>query len=326
MTRRVPRPLTLIAGVSLTLLAAIAGALLIDLPIDGRDEILWRIRVPRVCLGLLAGAALAVSGMAFQAMFRNALATPYTLGVSSGASLGAALYMRAAFRFEVAGLDGVSLAALGGAVLSTMLVYGLTRLGRAFSTATLLLAGVATSFSFTSLILLTQYTSDVTTSFRVGRWLMGGLEVVGFEPVWQVLPFAIVGLVAVSVLPREMDLLVVGEDLAATRGVSVEQVKRLLFFAVSIMVGGVTAVCGPIGFVGLIVPHIGRLLVGGHHRFLTPFSVLGGAAFLVACDTVARVAIAPVEVPVGSITALVGGPFFLTLLLWGRASRGFETS
>jgi iron complex transport system permease protein len=323
---RAPRPKIWLAGVSAALLAAIAAALVIDLPMEGRQEILWRIRVPRVCLGLAAGAALATSGMAFQAMFRNALATPYTLGVSSGASLGAALYMRAALRLDAAGIDGVSLAALGGAVVSTMLVYGLTRLSRAFSTATLLLAGVATSFSFTSLILLTQYTSDVTTSFRVGRWLMGGLEVVGFEPVWQVLPFAVFGLVAVTVLTREMDLLLVGEDLAATRGVPVEHVKRLLFFAVSIMVGGVTAVCGPIGFVGLIVPHIGRLLVGGHHRFLAPFSILGGAAFLVTCDTAARVAIAPVDVPVGSITALVGGPFFLTLLLWGRANRGFETS
>ena len=326
MTCHAPRSLMWLAGVSAAVLAAIAAALLIDLPMEGRQEILWRIRVPRVCLGLAAGAALAASGMAFQAMFRNALATPYTLGVSSGASLGAALYMRAALRLDAAGIDGVSLAALAGAVLSTMLVYGLTRLSRAFSTATLLLAGVATSFSFTSLILLTQYTSDVTTAFRVGRWLMGGLEVVGFEPVWQVLPFAAVGLIVVTVLTRELDLLVVGEDLAATRGVSVEHVKRLLFFAVSLMVGGVTAVCGPIGFVGLIVPHIGRLLVGGHHRFLAPFSILGGAIFLVTCDTVARVAIAPVEVPVGSITALVGGPFFLTLLLWGRANRGFETS
>jgi iron complex transport system permease protein len=317
---------TWLTGVAAALLAAIAAALLIDLPMEGRQEILWRIRVPRVCLGLVAGAALAASGMAFQAMFRNALATPYTLGVSSGASLGAALYMRAALRLDAAGIDGVSLAALGGAGISTLLVYGLTRLSRAFSTATLLLAGVATSFSFTSLILLTQYTSDVTTAFRVGRWLMGGLEVVGFEPVWQVLPFAAVGLIVVTVLTREMDLLVVGEDLAATRGVSVEHVKRLLFFAVSLMVGGVTAVCGPVGFVGLIVPHIGRLLVGGHHRFLAPFSILGGATFLVTCDTIARVAIAPVEVPVGSITALVGGPFFLTLLLWGRANRSFETS
>lgn len=325
MTLHVPRAL-LLAGVSLALAAAIAGALLIDLPVEGRHEILWRIRVPRVCLGLLAGAGLAASGMTFQAMFRNALATPYTLGVSSGASLAAALYMRAAFRIDAAGLDGVSLAAFCGAVFATMLVYGLTRLGLGFSTTTLLLAGVATSFSFTSLILLTQYTSDVTTSFRVGRWLMGGLEVVGFEPVWQVLPFAVAGLVVVSILAREMDLLVIGEDLAATRGVSVEQVKRLLFFAVSIMVGGITAVCGPIGFVGLIVPHVGRLLVGGHHRFLAPFSVIGGAAFLVICDTVARAALAPVEIPVGSITALVGGPFFLTLLLWGRATRGFDAS
>lgn len=326
MTHHSLRSLTWLGGVSVTLLAAIGAALLMDLPIEGRQEILWRIRVPRVCLGLVAGAALAASGMAFQAMFRNALATPYTLGVSSGAALGAALYMRAARRLDAAGIDGVSLAALAGALLSTTLVYGLTRLSRAFSTATLLLAGVATSFSFTSLILLTQYTSDVTTAFRVGRWLMGGLEVVGFEPVWQVLPFAVIGLIVVTVLTREMDLLVVGEDLAATRGVSVEHVKRLLFFAVSLMVGGVTAVCGPIGFVGLIVPHIGRLLVGGHHRFLAPFSILGGATFLVTCDTVARMVIAPVEVPVGSITALVGGPFFLTLLLWGRANRSFETS
>lgn len=325
-TPRASSLLPLLAGVWLALVVAIAGALFIDLPVQGRHEILWRIRVPRVCLGLLAGAGLAASGMAFQAMFRNALATPYTLGVSSGASLAAAFYMRAAFRFDAAGFDGVSLAALGGALLSTMLVYGLTRLGRGFSTATLLLAGVATSFSFTSLILLTQYTSDVTTSFRVGRWLMGGLETVGFDPVWQVLPFAVVGLVTVWALAREMDLLVIGEDLAATRGVPVEQVKRLLFFAVSIMVGGITAVCGPIGFVGLIVPHVGRLLAGGHHRFLTPFSALGGAAFLVTCDTVARVALAPVEIPVGSITALVGGPFFLTLLLWGGGRRGFGTS
>jgi len=323
-TPQVRRSPGLLAVVSLALATGIAGALTIDLPIEGRHEILWRIRVPRVCLGLLAGGALAASGMAFQAMFRNPLATPYTLGVSSGASLAAALYMRAAFRIDVFGLNGVSLAAFGGAVLSTLLVYGLARLGRGFSTPTLLLAGVATSFFFTSLIVLAQYTSDVTTSFRVGRWLMGGLEVVGFEPVWQVLPFAVPGLVAVSALARELDLLVVGDDLAAARGMSVEQVRRLLFFAVSIMVGGVTAVCGPIGFVGLIVPHVGRLLVGGEHRILAPFSVLGGAAFLVTCDTVARVALAPVEVPVGSITALVGGPFFLALLLRGRAGRGFD--
>ena len=313
-----------LVGVSLVAIAAIWCALAIGLSLEGRQEILWRIRLPRVCLGFLSGAALAVSGMAFQALFRNALATPHTLGVSSGAALGAALYMRSMLRFSVGGVPGVSLAALAGAALSTTLVYALTRLARGFSTATLLLAGVAMSFSFTSLILLTQYTSDVTTAFRVGRWLMGGLEVVGFEPVWQVLPFAGLGLIGVCALSREMDLLLIGEDLAATRGLSVDHIKKILFVSVSVMVGGVTAVCGPIGFVGLIVPHVGRLLVGPHHRHLAPFAVLGGGAFLVACDAIGRTAIAPLEIPVGSITALVGGPFFLTLLVCGRATRGFE--
>jgi iron complex transport system permease protein len=311
-------------GVALVTVGALAGALLFNLPSESWQEIMWRIRLPRVCLGFLSGAALAASGMTFQAVFRNALATPYTLGVSSGASLGAALYMRSTLRFSAVGISGVSLAALVGAVLSTALVYALTRLGRGFSTTTLLLAGVATSFSLTSVILLTQYMSDVTTAFRVGRWLMGGLEVVGFEPVWQVLPFVGIGVLGVCVLGRELDLLLVGEDLAATRGVSVERLKKVLFFAVSIMVGGVTAVCGPIGFVGLIVPHIGRLLVGPHHRHLAPFSLLGGGAFLVTCDAIGRTVLAPVEIPVGSITALVGGPFFLTLLLWGRSTRGFD--
>jgi iron complex transport system permease protein len=313
------RPFVLLAAGAFAI-AVLTSALSMGLAPESRHEVFWRIRLPRVCLGFLAGGALAVSGMAFQAMFRNALA-PYTLGVSSGASFGAALYMRAALRFSVMGLSGVSLAALMGAVLSTALVYGLTRVARGFSTATLLLAGVAVSFSFTSLILLTQYMSDVTTSFRVGRWLMGGLEVVGFAPVWQVLPLIAPGLVAACLVSREMDLLLLGEDVAAARGVSVEHVKRLLFFAVSLMVGGVTAVCGPIGFVGLIVPHVGRLLVGSHHRHLAAFSILAGGAFLVGCDLVGRMVVAPIEIPVGSITALVGGPFFLALLVWGRGGR-----
>ena len=284
-------------------------------------EIFWRVRLPRVCLGCLTGAALAASGMTFQALFRNPLATPYTLGVSSGASLGAALYIRSGMSLSLAGIPGLSAAALLGAAASMMLLYGLARAGRGFSTATLLLAGVAVSFSLTSLILFTQYMGDVTTAFRVGRWLMGGLEVVGFDPVWQVLPFVGTGLLTVFVLIRELDLLLIGEDIAAARGVSVERIKTLLFLAVSVMVGGVVAVCGPIGFVGLVVPHIGRLLIGSSHRHLAPFSVLAGGAFLVTCDTVGRTAMAPVEIPVGIITALLGGPFFLALLLRGRSER-----
>jgi iron complex transport system permease protein len=320
------RPLYLAALAVLALGTCVAALLIGYLPVDwaaawrgeGADgQILWRVRLPRVCLGFLAGASLSVSGMAFQALFRNPLATPFTLGVSSGASLGAALYVKAGFSAGFLGLPGQSIAALLGAGLSIGLVYGFTRAGRGFSTATLLLAGVAVSFFFSSLILFVQYIGDLTTSFRISRWLMGGLEIVGFEAVRQTLPFAGFGLAAVLVLSRELDLFSVGEDLAAARGVSVPAVKKFLFFAASLMVGGVVAVCGPIGFVGLIVPHIGRLLVGPRHRELAPFALFAGGAFLVACDTLGRRLIAPTEIPVGIITSLIGGPFFLVLLVRG---------
>jgi iron complex transport system permease protein len=257
--------------------------------------------------------------MAFQALFRNALATPFTLGVSSGASLGAALYVIAGFSAAPAGVSGQSLAAMIGALLAIVLVYGLTRAARDFTSSTLLLAGVAVSFLLTSLLSALAYVGDVSAHLRIGRWLLGGLEVVGFAVVRQLLPFAALGLAGVVLLRRELDLLLLGDDVAAARGVPVGRIKKLLFLGVSLMVGGVVAACGPIGFVGLIVPHVGRRLVGAGHARLAPFCVLGGGAFLVLCDTVGRTALAPVEIPVGLVTSLLGGPFFLALLVRGRA-------
>jgi cobalamin transport system permease protein len=285
---------------------------------DIESRIVMEVRLPRVSLGFLVGAALATAGMAFQALFRNALATPYTLGVSAGASLGAAIYVSTGMTASLAGIPGHAFAALAGAVSSIVLVYAIARATGGLSSA-LLLAGVAVSFLFTSVIVAIQYVGDVTTSFRIGRWLLGGLEVVGFVPVVQVLPFAVVGIAILLTIPRELDLLVVGEESAAARGVSVGTVKTLVFAAASLMVGGVVATCGPIGFVGLVVPHIGRLLVGPGHRTLGPFSVLAGGTFLVACDAVGRTVVAPVEIPVGIITALIGGPFFLAMLVQGHA-------
>jgi iron complex transport system permease protein len=313
-------------GIGLLAAGILAVAIFWDVPGDGPvgRVILWRIRLPRACLGFLAGASLAASGMAFQSLFRNPLATPFTLGVSSGASLGAALYVRAGLVSAAAGVSGVSLAAFAGASLAIFLVYGLTRAGRGFSTATLLLAGVAISYFFMSLILFIQYTADHVTSFRVTRWLMGGLQIVGFEAILQLVPFVAAGLAVILLLLRELDLLVLGEDLAAGRGVDVSRVKKLLFFAASLMVGGVVAVCGPIGFVGLVIPHIGRLLVGARHRELAPFSILAGGAFLVLCDAAGRALMSPLEIPVGVITALIGGPFFVVLLLRGFAERPME--
>ena len=287
-------------------------------PGAGMDgDIYWNIRVPRVLAAGLVGAALALAGMAFQAMFRNPLATPYTLGVSAGASLGAALYISLGLAFSVVGVSGVSLFALAGAGLSILLVYGLARAARGVSTATLLLAGVAVSFFFSSLILFLQYISDFTQSYRIVRWLMGELAVAGLKPVLDVLPFAVSGSAVILYLTHELNLLTLGDDVAASRGVAVERTKGALYFAASLMVGGVVAICGPIGFVGMMAPHICRLLVGADHKYLAPATLLFGAAFLTLCDTLARTIIAPAEIPVGVITAILGGPFFLWLLLRG---------
>lgn len=284
----------------------------------GREsEIFWMLRVPRVCVSFLAGAALAISGMSFQALFRNPLATPFTLGVSSGAALGAAIYIRLGLPVVILGIPGISISAFAGASVSILLVYSFTRLRSGFTTGTMLLAGVAISFFFSSVNLFTQYISDFTQTFRIIRWLMGGLEVVGFQSVAQMTPFVVAGSLVILLLTHELNLLTTGEELAVSRGVNLRLVRGAIFFATSLMVGGVVAVCGPIGFVGMMSPHICRLLIGPNHRFLAPATLLFGGAFLTVCDTFARTIIAPAEIPVGVITALLGGPFFIWLLVWG---------
>jgi len=285
-------------------------------------RILWDLRIPRTMMAFLAGVALATSGMVFQAMFRNPLATPFTLGVSSGASLGAALCIQGGWTFAVYGISSVSVCAFLGAVGSIALVYALTTRGRRGASApTMLLAGVAVSFFFSSLILFLQYTTDFTRSFQMLRWVMGGFEkIVQFREVWGVFPFVASGCLITWYLTLELNLLCTGEDFAFSRGVNVRSTKFLLFFGTSLMVGAVVAVCGPIGFVGLMAPHIGRLIVGPDHRRLYPVTLLFGGTLLVICDTAARTVMAPTELPVGILTALMGGPFFLWLLL----ARGRE--
>lgn len=277
--------------------------------------ILWRIRLPRVLVALLGGAGLAAGGAAFQSVFRNPLATPYTLGLASGAAFGVALAARLGVALVVAGLPAGAIAAFAGALLAVATVWAITHLRPAFSTTTLLLAGVAMSFFFSSLILFLQYTASLGDSFRIVRWLMGGLGAVDGRSALGVVPFVAVGVLTLLLRSRELDLLATGSELAASRGVDVAATRRTVFLATSLMVGGVVAACGPIGFVGMMAPHICRLLVGSNHRALLPASCLFGGAFLVVCDTVARVVIAPAELPVGVLTAFLGGPFFLWLLV-----------
>jgi len=278
-------------------------------------KIFWHIRVPRVLVAFLAGGGLALCGMTFQALFRNALATPFTLGVSAGASLGAALCVWIGLGVGWLAMSGVTLAAFLGAVGSMALVYGLTRIKGGFSTATLLLAGVAVNFTFGSLILFVQYISNLHDAFRILRWMMGGLEVSGYGDVLVVAPFVVLGTGVLLYLVHDLNLLTTGEDLARSRGVPVGRTRGVLFVVTSLIVGGVVAVCGPIGFVGMMAPHICRLLIGADHRVLAPASLLFGGGFLVLCDCVARTVMAPAEMPVGILTAMLGGPFFVWLLV-----------
>jgi iron complex transport system permease protein len=278
-------------------------------------QILFDIRLPRLLLAFIVGAGLSICGLVFQAMFHNPLATPFTLGVASGASLGAALSVFLGVGFSLFGFSSTALFAFIGALVTIRFVYGISTLNKGFSLHTLLLTGVAISFFFSSLILLIQYLNDMPDAYRLIRWLMGNLAVVGYESIWPLLPFVLLTITVVFYLSHELNLLTTGDDIALSRGVNVTKTRLILFFMTSLCIGAIVALCGPIGFVGMMVPHICRLLIGQNHRWLVPASCLFGGGFLIVCDTVARLIIAPAEIPVGVITTLLGGPFFLWLLI-----------
>jgi iron complex transport system permease protein len=279
-------------------------------------QVFFIARLPRVLAAALVGATLATSGVVMQALLRNPLATPFTLGVSSGSALGAVLALTFAPAWVVGGLTAVPLASLGGAFGAVLIVYGLAQARhRGFSTEVLLLAGVTLNAFFSALILLVQYLSDFTQTIRTMRWLMGDLDVGRYAPLGTALPLLLVAWGCFLWLPRSLNVLALGAEQAGTRGVPVLRVQRIAFFSASLATGVVVSLAGPIGFVGIIVPHLVRLLVGADHRVVLPAAGLFGAAFLVGCDTLARTVIAPVELPVGVVTATIGGPFFLWLLV-----------
>ncbi len=277
--------------------------------------ILWRIRLPRVLLALAAGGLLALSGLGFQTLFRNPLAEPYTLGVSSGAALGAVIAIQTGLADSLLGL---AVASFLGALAAGALVLGLAMRRQGIETSTLLLAGISISLSASALILFLQYFADPTKTFRMVRWMMGGLAVVGYREVAWLLPWALGAAALLFFLRRELDLLLTGEELAASRGVDLSRLRWWILGGTSLAIGSLVAVAGPIGFVGLIVPHILRRTVSQGHLILIPACLLGGGAFLALCDLAARTLMAPVEIPVGVLTALLGGPFFLWLLLTRR--------
>jgi iron complex transport system permease protein len=278
-------------------------------------EVFWRLRLPRTVAAFLAGAGLSLGGMIFQALFRNPLATPFTLGVSSGASFGASVYFwLGGVIFVKAGSLGPLFSSLLGAFLSMFLVWSITRSRGGFQTAVMLLAGVVINFFFSSLVLFVQYMSDAHDSLRIMHWLMGSMSNLETARLAELGFVVIMGSIFVMSLAPQIDLLTAGEELAASRGVKLKTLKIEIFVVASIVVGTVVSLAGPIGFVGLMVPHACRLMLGWNHRRLTPTIFFVGGAFLTLCDLVSRLVLAPAELPIGIVTALLGGPFFLWIL------------
>jgi iron complex transport system permease protein len=282
-------------------------------------QIFFIARLPRTLAGALVGSTLASAGVVFQGLLRNPLATPFTLGVSAGAALGAMLAITFAPTLALAGIPAAPLASFAGSILAVAVVYLLASARhRGLSTNTLLLAGVTMNAFFSALILFVQYFADFTDTFRILRWLMGDLDISSYTPLVSTLPLVAVSFAAFAWLARPLNLLSLGPDAAESRGLDVTRAQRVAFVSASLATGAAVSVGGPVGFIGIIVPHLVRLMVGADHRVVLPASALFGAAFLVACDVLSRTVLPPLELPVGIITALIGGPFLLWLLVRRR--------
>lgn len=277
------------------------------------SDIVLRIRLPRLVLAMLVGASLSVSGVVFQALLRNPLADPFVLGVSGGAALGGilALSIGTAAGF---GYAAVPPAAFAGALLTTALLYLIAGAGNRVSANSLLLTGVVfNSFASAAIVFLASI-AGLTEGSRIFLWLIGNLSAARSDVALWVAVFLALGLASSGMLARTLNLLILGDEPAEQLGVPTETHKRILLVATSLMVGAAVSVAGLVGFVGLIIPHLLRLIFGPDHRLLIPAAALGGGAFLVICDSVARTLLGGRELPVGAITALVGGPLFLFLL------------
>ena len=313
-------------AVATVLLAPLVGATAIDfrrafdfsIPFaDNVDaQIFFVARLPRTLAGACVGGLFAASGVVFQGLLCNPLATPFTLGVSTGAALGAVLAITFNWSLGFIGISAVPVAAFVGSLVAVAIVYALAQARhRGLSTTVLLLAGVTMNAFFSAMILFVQYFASFADTYRTLRWLMGDLDVSSYEPLLAALPTATVAFVVFAWLARPLNLLSLGPDSAESRGLDVARAQRAAFLSASLATGAAVSIGGPIGFVGIIIPHLVRLMVGPDHRLVLPAATLFGAAFLVGCDLIARTILAPVELPVGIITALLGGPFFLWLLI-----------
>lgn len=275
--------------------------------------IVQKIRLPRIILSAIIGMALAGSGVIFQGIFKNPMAEPYVLGVSSGAAFGATLAIVLGLESTILGMGAISIMAFIGAVTTTFIVYNIARIGNKTPVVTLLLAGIALSFLLSSLISLLM-TFNREQVEKIVFWTMGSVSAASWNHVMISAPIILLGSVIFTIFSRDLNVMLLGEDSAKNLGIEVERLKKILLVIASIVAASAVSVSGIIGFVGLIIPHIVRLIVGPDHRVLIPFTLISGAIFMIIADTLARTIIPPIEIPVGVITSLFGAPFFIYLL------------
>ncbi len=285
--------------------------------------VIWSVRLPRIFVALFVGGILSVVGAAFQTIFRNPLADPHILGISSGAALGATIAMLTPAVSGIAipflGLGSTGVFAFGGALITVFLVYQVARIGGRYSTVNVLLTGTAISTLFSSLIsLLMTFHHDQIG--KVYMWTMGSFNSASWARMRFVLPFAVVGLIVLWLCAQKLNILLLGEEDAECLGINTKRLRNGVIVLSSILVAAAVSVSGIIGFVGLMIPHCVRMVCGADLRKIIPYGFFVGAAFLIACDTLARTIAAPTEIPVGIITAICGAPYFI-YLVWRQFRR-----
>ncbi len=297
------------------------GRILWQAMVSGRSDadpagiILLQIRLPRIALSALVGGSLAAVGVVLQALLRNPLADPFVLGISSGAALGAGLAILLGIGTTIWAVSALPLVAFAGGLLALVLVHRIAKVDGRMPVAVLLLAGVILNAVFSACLMFVTSIMEPNRSFSMMNWLMGTLSSPTSRSLTVLTLYLSAGGAALIYLARPLNLLALGESTAASLGVDVEQVKQRVFLVSALITGAVVSVSGMIGFVGMLIPHAVRMVIGADHRLLLPASALVGAMFLMIADTLSRTVLAPAEIPVGIVTALAGGPFFLYLLM-----------
>lgn len=282
--------------------------------------IVINIRLPRIILASLVGAVLSIVGTCYQAIFRNPMADPYVMGASSGAAFGATFGIIFGLNNTILGFGLTSLFAFAGALLTTLIVFNLAKVGNKISTTSILLAGIVISSLLSSVISIMMVFNHRELA-KIVTWTMGSFNGANWKQIIIVIIPIFFGVVVLSSMTKEMNAVVIGEESAKNLGVNVELIKKVILLLSSFLAACAVSVSGIIGFVGLIVPHLFRLIFGSDHRILIPISVVGGAIFLLICDTLARTVLNGIEIPVGIITSIFGGPFFLYLLRKSKRNK-----